>query len=98
MAGKKAQERRAHWQRVYREYCESGLSIREFSDERRVSYWSLKAWAKRFESEGRKFIEIGVPLASPEYTLVLRNGRELRIPGLFSEKRLRQLIGVVEEC
>jgi hypothetical protein len=98
MPSKKAQERRTQWRRLYQEYVESGLNAKEFSRERRVLYWSLKAWVKRFEAEGSKFVEIGAPLVSPEYTLVLRNGRELRISGLFSERRLRQLIGVVEEC
>jgi len=35
---------------------------------------------------------------SGEYVVTLRNNRELRIPEHFSEKRVRQLIELLETC
>jgi len=91
-------ERQARWRRIYQEFRASGQSCRKFSAERRIPNSNLKYWARKFESEQSAFVEIAAPTAAAEYTLVLRNGRELRIPGMFSEQRLRQLIAVVEAC
>ena len=77
---------------------ESGQSFKEFSSERGIPYWTLKSAVKRIESEGGSFREVAVPGSGSEFTVRLRNGRELRIPNLFSPKRVQQLIEILESC
>jgi len=46
------------------------------------------------------FREVALPATSGagEYVVTLKNGRELRVPTLFSEKRVKQLIDILERC
>ena len=89
---------REDWQKIIREYEESGLTIKDFSKEAGVSAWSIKDWRKKFRIESDTFVELACPSIGAEYSIVLSNGRELRVSGSFSEKRVKQLIGVLEEC
>ena len=88
---------------LYQSYMESGQAITEFSRERGTSYWRVKSAIRKTEAEqkrgGGSFQEVSLPvLGGGEYSVTLRNGRELRIPGHFSEKRVRQLIEIIESC
>lgn len=86
------------WRQIVAEYRESGLSLKDFSEERGLSAWALRSWCKRTEDAGGAFVEVSLPGAGAEYAVVLRNGRELKVSGSFSEKRVRQLIAVLEQC
>lgn len=87
---------------LHRAYSESGQTITEFSRERGTSYWRVKAAVRKTEAElqrGGDFQEVALPaLDGGEYAVTLRSGRELRVPAHFSEKRVRQLIGILETC
>lgn len=91
---------------LYRAFTESGQTMTEFARERGTSYWKVKAAVKKSEGEagGRTaslFKEVPLPateLGASEYTVLLRNGRELRIPAHFTEKRVRQLVEILESC
>ena len=85
-------------------YRESGQTIAEFARERGSTPWKIRYAVRRTEKEEEKisgFQEIAVPLSGSsvsDYSIVFRSGRELRIPAHFSEKRVRQLIEIVESC
>lgn len=89
----------SEWRQVIGEFEESGLSAKDFCEERGLNTWTLRDWRKRVEKQDGKFIEVSLPAgAAAEYSVVLRNGRELKVSGSFSEKRVRQLIAVLEQC
>lgn len=95
---KKAKKSQEDWRQIIQEYEESGLTLKEFSKERGVNTWSLRDWRKRLGSKTGAFVEVALPGGGAEYSIQLRNGRELRVSGAFSEKRVRQLIEVLERC
>jgi hypothetical protein len=91
---------RLKWLGVYRAYEGSGLTVRDFCRERGVNYYTFKGWQQRFgKEEGGGFREL-VPVAGDEasYSVVLRNGRELRLGAGFSAARVRQLVELLESC
>ena len=82
----------AKWRRLYQAFEESGLACQDFCQERGVSYCTFKGWSRRFAKEATRrgaFVEIGLPAGAPEYTIVLKSGRELRVAGGFSAARVR---------
>jgi hypothetical protein len=94
----KRQDRRA----LYEAYQASGQNLSEFSRERGISYWRAKAAIRKTEAErsaGAEFQELALPTGhGAEYTVKLRSGREIRLPPYFSEKRVRQLVEILEAC
>ena len=98
MKKRKTKRTAAEWGRIVAEYQESGLSLKDFCSERGLTPWTLRSWCKRTEGEGSNFVEVALPAAGAEYSVILRNGRELKVSGSFSEKRVRQLIAVIEQC
>jgi hypothetical protein len=89
---------------LYQGYIESGQSLSEFSRERGTTPWKLRHAIRKTESEASGkpgFQELGLPPgieSGGEYAVQLKNGRELRIPAHFSEKRVRQLVEILESC
>jgi hypothetical protein len=87
---------------IYQSYIESGQTVAAFSRERGTTPWKVKSAIRKSESEagnGSGFQEVSVPAGgSGEFVVTLRNGRELRVPPYFSEKRVRQLITILETC
>ena len=84
-------------------YQESGQSYSEFSRERGITPWKIRHAVRKTEQEGgAPFSEVSVtPLLSGgggDFQVTLRSGRELTIPAHFSEKRVKQLIGILESC
>jgi hypothetical protein len=85
-------------------YQESGQSYAEFGRERGVSPWKVRHAVRKTEQEGggNPFTEVsaaaGIVGGGGSFQVMLRNGRELSIPAHFSEKRVRQLIGILESC
>ena len=89
---------------LHQAFSESGQTITEFARERGTSYWRVKSAIRKSEAElerggGGGFQEVSLPSSgSGEYAVTLQSGRELRVPAQFSEKRVRQLIGILESC
>ena len=88
----------SEWRQIVALFDESGLSLKEFCEERGINTWTLRDWRKRVAAESGSFVEVALPAAGAEYAVILRNGRELKVSGSFSEKRVRQLIAVLEQC
>jgi|GEM_PF-2075615 len=101
-------EQRGQRLSLYQSYVESGQTIAEFARERGSTAWRVKWAVRKTEAEqkqnGNGFSEVAtMPTGSfgvggGEYSVTLRNGRELRVPAHFVEKRVRQLIGILETC
>lgn len=83
-------------------YRESGQNIAEFARECGSTAWKVRSAVRRTEVEAEKssgFQEISLSgSGSGEYSILFCSGRELRIPVHFSEKRVRQLIEIIESC
>jgi transposase-like protein len=88
----------AEWRQLVAEFGESGLTVKDFCEERGINTWTLRDWRRRIEAQEGGFVEVTLPGAGAEYSVVLGNGRELKVSGSFSEKRVRQLIAVLEQC
>lgn len=100
---KESPKRRAERLALYQGFVESGQTVTEFSRELGTSYWRVKAAVRKTESEqqrGGSIREVALPGigGNGEYAVMLRSGRELRVPAHFSEKRVRQLIEILETC
>jgi len=98
MSGKKRRSA-SEWRGIVSEYEQSGLSLKEFSRERGLSEWSVRQWRKRSAGGIGEFVEVTLPSSgAAPYSVLLRNGRELRLGSTFSEKRVEQLVEVLERC
>ena len=100
---RESQSQRAERLSLVQAYQESGQSYSEFSQERGITAWKVRHAVRKTEQEGggKAFSELSVgPLLGGDgaYQVILKNGRELSIPSHFSEKRVRQLIGLLESC
>lgn len=89
--------------KLYQSYRESGEGYRAFAREHGTKEWRVRWAVKKTEREmnGRDFQEVSVGLGlceGSEFEIRLSNGRELRLKGAFSEKRLATLIRVLEQC
>jgi len=69
-----------------------------------IPFWKLRAAIKRTQSETaspdggfQEIMTIHATVTS-EYTVVLRNGRALKIPSTFNEKSVARLVEVLERC
>ena len=84
---------------LYQSFKESGLNMSAFSRERGVPFWKVRGAVKKSEAatEGA-FREVFLPVAtgSLEYTVILRSGRELRIPRGFSAEQVAVLVEILE--
>ena len=92
---------RTKWLQLYRAFEENGQTTQAFCAERGVNYYTFKGWQQRFNKEcSGAFREIPIATAGSEaaYSVVLRNGRELRLGVSFSERRVRKLIEIHDSC
>ena len=89
---------------LYRTWASSGQSGAEFCREQGIEYWVLREAIPQERDPKRRigkseFQELPpVPIQEADYSVTLRNGRELRIPSQFNESQVRALIGVLESC
>ena len=89
---------------LHQDYVESGQSIKAYCTERGLTYWRTKHAIKKTAAEsepGGNFQEVALPKviqSNAGYVLRLRSGHALEIPALFNEKRVRQLVEVLEQC
>jgi hypothetical protein len=98
-------EREALWREVLARFRSSGLSVRAFCRQERVSEPSFYAWRRTIaQREGQKrptFLPVVMPrgplsLETPGISLELRDGRTLRLPESTSVERLVALIHALE--
>ena len=77
----------SEWTKILQRYDESGLTLRAFCRQERVSPESLRLWRQKLsESDSSKFVELQPPSAveaSPQWELevALPNGVQLRFRG-----------------
>ena len=98
---KEGTQARAQRLRIHQKFTESGQTIAEYARERGLTAWKVKHAVRKSEAEsaGGVVQEVVLPLGGGgEFTVTLRSGRELRVPPHFSEKRVRQLIAILETC
>lgn len=84
---------------LYQSFKESGLNMTAFSRERGIPFWKVRGAVKRSEAttEGAfKEVFLHVATGSLEYTVILRSGRELRIPRGFSAEQVVMLVEILE--
>ncbi len=98
------------WRRMLRQWRRSGLSIRDFCAEQRISEPSFYSWRRtivRRDAEAPHFIPVQVVADDKVATtrdgsggaleLVLGAGRVLRIPPGFDGPTLRRLLALLAE-
>jgi hypothetical protein len=100
---KESSQQRAERLKLVDAYRESGQSFAEFGRERGITSWQIRHAVHKTEASAtgsKAFQEIAVtgPAGTDEYRVTLKNGRELNLPAHFSEKRVRQLIEILESC
>lgn len=95
------------WEEVHEDYERSGLSASEFCRKRGVKYHTYIKWRGIFSkrNKGKKrqdlFREIkSIPpvRTASTYTVKLRSGHAVELPGGFSAPELKTLIEVLESC
>ncbi|WP_394840662.1 hypothetical protein LZC95_26550 [Pendulispora brunnea] len=96
----------ARWRVHVEKWKTSGLTVREFASQERLSVQSLWAWKGRLLGVTRpvskpKFVPIVVTSKetkadkSAPFELILRTGHTLRVPAHFDAKALRRLLDAV---
>jgi hypothetical protein len=86
---------------IYESFKDSGESIKGFARNNGFTVWKVQTAIRKTESETGtgKFQELSFSgISESSYEVELANGRVLRIKGIFSTKRVEQLIKVLEEC
>jgi transposase-like protein len=73
------------WRELFAEHGRSGLTVKQFCQERGITQWSFYAWRKRLREEGTvrfALVERGHVRPEPaaaELELILTTGERLRI-------------------
>lgn len=102
----KETERSAEMRRVLEEYAASGLSRREFCEQRGITlttfdYWRREHAVKPQKQERRpRLVAVKVANAepSPHFALSLRNGRRIECSWRFADAELARLIRIAESA
>jgi hypothetical protein len=102
----KETERSAEMRRVLEEYAASGLSRREFCQQRGITlttfdYWRREHAVKPGKQERRpRLVAVKVAGAepAPHFALSLRNGRRIECSWRFADADLARLIGIAESA
>lgn len=90
------------WRQLVKDYDESGLNVKEFSEERGIKYHTMKWWLRKRaqetnkSSESNNFVELSILEVQTEYGIRFSNGRELYLKGSYSVARVKQLMELVE--
>lgn len=97
------------WLDLVTRWQRSGLTVREFCRQQRLSEPSFYVWRRRLRPRGRlsahgnaapAFVKVTVaaaPAAHPALEVLLAGGRVLRVPTGFDPVALRQLLRLLEE-
>lgn len=96
---RESEENRRAREMLYQSFKESGLNMSAFSRERGVPLWKVRGAVKKSETATEGVLrEVFLPVATSnvEYTVILRNGRELQIPRDFSAEQVAVLVEILE--
>ena len=96
------ESKRREWQEALKRQSASGKSAAAFCREQGIGYQSFMSWRTRLKGGGTKFVEVKLSergnLAPSSYTIILGNGRELRIEGGFTGAEVETLLQLVQQC
>lgn len=95
----KQTQRCAEMRRVVEEYESSGLSRREFCQQRGISLTTLDYWRREHRAKPR-MVKVEVAPAEPagNFTLSLANGRRIESSWRFADAELIRLIRIAESA
>lgn len=86
---------------IYESFKDSGESIKCFARTNGLTEWKVRTAIRKTESETGlgSFQELNISgISESSYEVELANGRVLRLKGMFSTKRVEQLLKVLEQC
>jgi len=109
--GKRTIEKKAYWREVFEEWSSSGISQRQFCEERGIAYSTFCYWRGQvLRDRGEEItsslflpVEVKPPVASSpsqDYEVCLENGVRIRVPPDFEGDSLLRLIRLLRsgEC
>lgn len=102
----KATERSSEMRRVLDEWETSGLSRREFCQQRGIAVTTLDYWRRehavkrRKQARGPRMVAVKVKNVepAPHFTLSLANGRRIECSWRFADVELARLIRIAESA
>ena len=96
----KPSKRALEMQRIVEEFRVSGLTRREFAQQRRVAVTTLDYWRQRIGSKPRLLkVEVErAETAAQSFTLRLANGRAIESSFPLAEQELARLIRIAESA
>lgn len=95
----KPTDRRAEMKRVVEEFSASGLTRREFCNQRGIALTTFDYWRQQLRSKPRLVkVDVARPEAAAQqsFTLRLANGRSIESSWQFKEEELTRLIQIAE--
>ena len=97
----------AHWRRQVQKQKASGLSVREFCEQKGLVESAFYYWRREIEQRNREGsgvgksaflpIEVEAPAHESAIEVALASGYVVRVRGGFDADTLRQLLAVLEE-
>lgn len=102
----KETERSREMRRVLEEYAASGLSRREFCEQRGLALTTFDYWRREHIVKPRKperpprlvAVKVAHTEAAPDFRLSLTNGRRIECSWQFAEAELARLIRIAESA
>jgi hypothetical protein len=102
----KETKRSAEMRRVLEEYTASGLSRREFCQQRGIPLTTFDYWRRELAVKARKqerrprmmAVKVANAEATPQFGLSLRNGRRIECSWQFADAELARLIRIAESA
>jgi hypothetical protein len=96
----KPTDRRSEMRRVVEEFLSSGLTRREFCNQRGIALTTFDYWRGQFRSKPR-LVKVEVArgeAAGKSFTLRLANGRSIESSWLLGDEELARLIRIAERA
>ena len=102
----KETERSAEMRRVLQEYAASGMSRREFCEQRGITLTTFDYWRREHAVKPRKqerrprlvAVKVANQEPAPRFALSLRNGRQIESSWRFVDAELARLIRIAESA
>lgn len=92
-----------HWQRIFQQHTESGLTKSEFCKRNKINVSTFYAWANKLSKKPQPTLNKPkiIPLLFPDakqdqqLTLTLPNGYQLSFPASLEPTKLQQYLSVL---
>ena len=95
----KETQRSVEMRGIVEEYKTSGVTRREFCQQRGISLTTFDYWRRAHGAKPRMVkVEVAAPEASGNFTLSLANGRRIESSFQFSDAELIRLIRIAESA